>query len=152
MFFSIVVMLIFGFGANAQNKIEPVYNQDITFVANSRIDGAGVGFLLDLGRASRACKGFGVCEIVACWLVIYDGKMATPTSNQIITVTGGQKGSEHLTLELNNSLDPTKFDTNFYIDADLTSSGNEAVIKKGTYVLDRSIGKFGGYKIPVIVN
>lgn len=151
MIFSIIVMLIFGFSVNAQNKIEPTYNQDITFITSSKIDGAGIGFLLELGRASRSCRGFGVCHIVACWITIYDGKI-TPTKNQIITSVTGQKGNEYITLELSKSLDSTIFDTTFYIDKDLTPTGNEAVIKKGSYVLDLTIGKFGGYKIPVTVN
>lgn len=130
-------------------KIEPEYGKDVTISDYAKIKGAGIGFLFDLGRASRRCRGFGICDVVAFWIVIYKGP--PPTSNQVVVEIKGEKDDEYLMIQLNNALDSEKFDTNFYVDEDLSSPKNEATIKKGDYALDKSIGDFGGYKIPVTV-
>ena len=148
--FGLIALVMFGFVGNAQSTTEPLYGKDVT-ISNSNLGkSAGVGFLLDLGRSSRHCRGFGICDVVAFWIVIYKG--APPTSNQVVVDVKGEKGNEFLLVELNNSLNPLDFDTNLYVDSDLKSIDNEAVIKRGTYKLDSTIGNFGGYKIPVTSN
>jgi hypothetical protein len=148
--FGLIATIMFSLNTNAQTtKSEPVYGKDVTISSSNKIKGAGVGFLLDLGRASRKCRGFGVCDVVAFWIVIYKG--APANSNQLVADIKGEKGGEYLLLELNTPLNSEIFDTNFYIDNDLTSKENQATITKGIYSLDPSIGNFGGYKIPVSV-
>lgn len=129
-------------------KKEPEYGTDVT-LSDSKVKGVGVGFLFELGRASRRCRGFGICDVIAFWVVIYKGPK--PTSHQLVAEIKGEKGKEYLLLELNNHLNSKEFDTDFYVDDDLSSSKDEATIKKGIYALKDSIGNFGGYKIPVTV-
>lgn len=52
-------------------------------------------------------------------------------------------------IELSESFDETKFDTNFYVDGNIMSKDGTITFVGGVYALDKSIGKFGGYKIAV---
>jgi len=146
----LIATVMFSFVASAQtDKSEPNYGSDVTVSTSNLKKGIGVGFLIDIGRASRHCRGFGFCEVVLFWVDIYKG---VPTSsNQIVVDIKGEKEDLYVLLVLDNELDSDKFDTNFYIDTDLISKNKEATIIKGAYFLDKSIGKYGGYKIPVTV-
>jgi hypothetical protein len=149
MLFGLIATFMMSFNGNAQTtKVEPEYGTDIT-LSDYKVNGGGVGFLFDLGRASKRCRGFGICDVVAFWIVIY--KQVEPKNNQLSVGIKGEKGKEYIMLQLNNNLDPTKFDTNFYIDQDIITN-KDITVKKGTYNIDKTIGAFGGYKIPVTIN
>ena len=136
---------MFSFIGNAQTtRTEPEYGSDVK-ISNSVVGKtAEIGFLIDIGRASKHCRRFGFCDVVLFWIVIYKG--APANANQIVLDIKGESGNQYLLIELNDRLDPNKFDTNFYVDNNLTSKNNEATIIKGIYKLDSLIGKYGGYK------
>lgn len=148
--FCFLFSILFALEGNAQlTKPEPVYGTDVTIAEFNKV-GGGVGFLFEIGRASRGCRGWGICDVIAFWIVIYKGAPVTQT--QAISYVEGIKGNEHIIIKINNKLDENKFDSNFYLDKDLLSTDRKATIKKGIYKLDNSIGSFGGYKIPVNIN
>ncbi|MDO5616776.1 MAG: hypothetical protein Q4G16_11330 [Cruoricaptor ignavus] len=125
----------------------------------SKIDGGGVGFEFSLGRQSRNCNGFGVCQLTAFWVEIY--KTSTPlksdskftgviTKNKLFTESG--KSSEvgyNAFLVLENKIDKSLFNTDFYIDKDINVD-NKYIVKEGVYLLDETLGDYGGYKLDVI--
>jgi hypothetical protein len=148
--FGLIATVMMSVSGNAQTKAEPEYGTDVTISEYNKVaGGGGVGFLFEIGRASKYCRRVGICDVVAFWIVIY--KQVAPTGNQLSVGIKGEKGNEYITLQLNNHLDPTKFDTTFYVDQDIKSN-KDITIKKGAYEIDNSIGAFGGYKIPVTVN
>ncbi|WP_419868202.1 hypothetical protein [Chryseobacterium sp. CT-SW4] len=115
------------------------------------IDGGGVGFAFDLGRASRNCFGFGVCRLAAFWITIIWTKDATRANypyTGLIRENYDDPTKYAAYIELNNAMDPNQFDTSFYVDQDIDVN-NEYVIKAGVYQLDNSIGEYGGYELEV---
>ncbi|AFR35934.1 hypothetical protein [Riemerella anatipestifer] len=127
----------------------------------SKIDGGGAGFSFILGRQSRNCNGFGVCEVTAFWIEIYtrsvnSDKLARSTDKftGLITKSSSTVGelndSEYCALlVLENKIDETKFNTSFTVDKDVYVE-DKYVIKRGVYPLDKSIGENGGYKLDVV--
>ncbi|MCJ7934712.1 MAG: hypothetical protein MUW56_14065 [Chryseobacterium sp.] len=98
------------------------------------------------GRASKSCAGWGLCNFQSCWfckLGKYTGKVEV----------------DEFTMEgfLYVALDPTdatqaqaiKTQETFFVDQDINNSN--AVVYKGEYKFDASIGNYGGYQIPVTV-
>lgn len=118
--------------------------------------GIGAGFEFRLGRKSRNCEGFGVCELTAIWIEIYgkeNEKLSESDYTGIITKTNNiifQDNSEEygaflfLAEEINNE----KFNTTLVIDEDIRVNNNY-IVKKGSYQLDKRLGDFGGYKLDV---
>ncbi len=67
--------------------------------------------------------------------------------NEITTMLKNINNQYFIFLKLDNYLDPSVYDTNFYIDENITHEN--ITINNGIFVLDNTIGEFGGYKIPV---
>lgn len=73
-------------GGNDLQDPKEITKADVSFVNYSKllkersltsrmeVDGGGVGFEFTLGRKSRDCRGFGVCELTAFWIEIYGKK------------------------------------------------------------------------------
>ncbi|WP_292008543.1 hypothetical protein [Chryseobacterium sp.] len=116
------------------------------------IDGGGVGFAFDLGRASKGCMGFGVCRLAAFWITIIWNKDATRANypyTGLIRESYSDPSKYAAYIELNNTMDPNQYDTSlFYVDEDIDVN-NKYVIKAGVYQLDNSIGDYGGYELSV---
>lgn len=123
---------------------------------SAMIDGGSVGFEFTIGRKSRGCQGFGICELTAFWIEIYGKEkdklsesdytgIITKTNNIIFQDNGEEYGAFlFLAEEINNE----KFDTTLVIDEDIRVNNNY-IVKKGLYQLDKRLGDFGGYKLDV---
>lgn len=164
---------------NDLTKVEPTKN-DVSFIGYSkiiksypklkqqpfgtsskndlRVDGVNVGFEFELGRKSRNCHGFGLCELSAFWIDIYSDKgdkiiskenkstgVITKTSNIVFEDNGNEYGAF---LFLANNVDDEKFDMTLVIDEDIRVN-NQYIVKKGSYHLDERLGDFGGYQLGV---
>jgi len=105
-----------------------------------------VDFTFTLGRKSKRCQGFGVCEIVFLGLVIIEGPEKPKAS-----IEETERGDFVAKFFLTEGINPPEEDTNLYIDEDMTESydGYEYTIKAGVYPLDINLGEFGGYLISV---
>lgn len=125
-------------------------------INNIEIDGGGVGFEFILGRKSRNCHGFGICEVSAFWIDIWESKdeklsennftgLITKTSNLSVKYLNSNEYSAFLFLakEIDN-----RYDTAFIIDEDVFVD-KRYIIKKGIYLLDDTLGKYGGYQLNV---
>ncbi|RZJ48744.1 MAG: hypothetical protein EOO44_19970 [Flavobacterium sp.] len=117
----------------------------------SKVDKASVSFTFRLGRVSKNCGGFGVCELSALGVTIVEGPVKITVTHNLDSETPdfALKGSYELnSAEQLDGLD----DTTFYVDQDFYSSdqdGVKYVFHKGEYTYDPTIGKFGGYAIQV---
>ncbi len=140
------------------NELEdPVYGEDFTFTAKVAPPNEGVSIItvnIDLHRPNpRRCLscqcGLGVCQIQVCIPGCPKG-----SSNFQFEISQEELITDpSLTFELNNPLDK-KFDTNFYVNVDQVAFDNEGTsykIPEGIYPIDYSIGDFGGYTIPFIM-
>lgn len=116
--------------------------------------GGGVGFSFILGRKSKNCAGFGVCELVAFWIDIYtknQNEEDLPFSGVIIerNSANGKVVDADAYLELAIDVNDEEYDTNFYVDEDIYFNNNQYVIKSGVYEKDNNYGQYGGYRLNV---
>ena len=135
----------------AQEEITTNKYQEKSTLSQTMKGKGSVSFTFRLGRASKNCAGFGICELSALGVTIVEGPVK-------ITVTHSfdedapdfeLKGTYKL-----NSAEELKGleDTTFYVDQDFYSSdedGVKYVFHKGEYNFDPTIGQFGGYSIDV---
>ena len=106
--------------------------------------GVGVVFSFILGRQSKNCRGFGVCEVIFIGIVIIELPEQPKASFE--ETDEGMFVAKFL---LKEGMSPPEEDTNFYIDRDIIEvyDGHEYTIKEGVYAFDSSLGDFGGYII-----
>jgi len=136
--FSLIATVFFGFIGSAQENLEPVYGDDVTVLSSE----SSTGIFIDLGRPSRRCRGFGIC------IRKPKPKIETELKGNSVNLPIIKTDKEmYILVELNSFFDEKKFDTNFYVDEDITSTEDKLVIIKNIYKLDKTIGKFGGYKV-----
>ncbi len=168
-FLALLTLVMFSCNRNEQYQNEPLQeltSKDISFVNYTKIlnnevlnikvpSGGSVGFEFTLGRKSRNCHGFGICELTAFWVEIYKGGQSENPADSKFTglIIEEEASSESKTaakalLVLDNDIDENTYDTTFYVDEDVYL-GTDYIIMKGEYQLDNSIGNFGGYSIPV---
>lgn len=114
---------------------------------------ASISFTFRLGRASKNCAGFGVCELSALGVSIVEGPIKITVTHSFEDDANdfdlGLKASYLLTSA--NELDGMD-DTTFYVDKDFYSAdkeGTRSIFHKGEYRFDPSLGEFGGYAIDV---
>jgi hypothetical protein len=123
----------------------PEYGKDITLIPISnnqnRLDDESKIVIVKLGRKSRNCVGFGFCRVcVACGDAKFNG-------NNISIPVNEDLDGEYVELHLENELSD-EFDSIIYIDEDLyDEDSGELVLQEGEYLLDNSLGAFGGYII-----
>lgn len=140
LFFIVLISFAMLNVATAQSKLaEPVPGKDVFIEANSTISGSESKIRIDLGRVSRRCKGFGICI----------RKPKTESSDVVTTLEGEGTSDAFAIIYLAKEFDDTTFDTNLYIDEDLKCTDDNFIIAQNIYRLDKSIGKFGGYKIAI---
>lgn len=146
LFVALIATFIYCAESQAQNALkEPTVNIDV-YVKNQVFpEGSTNKMSFRLGRASRSCFRFGVCEIIIFGWTIYNKgtvnlTIESPLSNPFTII------------ELSKELDGTKFDTNFYVDEAIKTKDGKITVVKGIYKLNKSIGKFGGYKVPLVIN
>lgn len=134
--------------SNHQEKNAPSLN---------KIDKGSISFTFRLGRVSRDCGGFGVCELSAVGVTIVQGPVHITVSHNLdpdapdFSLNGAYKLNSAEELDAAGELNGDG-DTTFYIDQDFYSSdedGDKYLFHKGAYKFDPSIGEFGGYPIDV---
>lgn len=115
------------------------------FESNSQQKGGG-GFevVLDIGRPSRGCIGFGVCNLTI-GIVIISHKLDENQATALWVENGNQDFAQ---LELEAPL-PSGLSTNIIIEQDVVDSNSGYYIPAGTYSLNSNIGNFGGYLLPL---
>ncbi len=100
------------------------------------------------GRKSKKCNGFGICELVAFGFTIIE---LPPKPEELkANVYESDDGNYFAELILNELYDSE--DTTFYVDEEILASdenANQYIIKAGNYVLDSSMGEYGGYSIDI---
>jgi len=163
-FFSLII--IFGSlnSCNTDNQtglLDPIYGKDFTLSSPSNnVSGKSesqnfigiIDIIINIHRPKRNCTaGLGICEIRICIpecasQKMDNGSVEIKLKSSALANKGTSLG-DFFELELDNVLVP-EFDTTFYLDEDMVDNG--FLIPKGTYDIDYSIGKFGGYKIPII--
>jgi len=112
---------------------------------------SSISFTFRLGRVSKNCGGFGVCELSALGVTIVEGPIKITVTHSFDEETPDFGLRASYALNSANDLDGLE-DTTFYVDQDFYSSDEEGVryvFQKGEYHFDPTIGKFGGYAIDV---
>lgn len=149
------MIAILAVGCSERTEVIPAMESDMTNHTNEEIiakangkPGVVASFIFTLGRQSRDCKGFGVCEVVFLGIAIIEmpDKPEEKVAEIIASETGDLMGiyllDEPLELE----------DDNFYIDTDFTESdeeGNRYMIMSGIYEFNPELGNYGGYQFDV---
>lgn len=109
--------------------------------------GIGGGIVIDLGRPSKGCKGFGVCEITI-GITIYD-YTNHKKPNQAYALWIEENNNEFAKLELAEPI-ASNLSTELIVENDVVDPTGEYYIPSGSYNLDSSIGTYGGYLLPLI--
>jgi len=122
------------------NLKSPVYGKDITI---SSISNNGEGnrdlIVITLGRKSRNCFGFGVCEVCIGCTPISQENMIPATINNNSTL------GNYFEFYLDAPLSP-EFDSNIYIDENIYNEDTgELILEQGVYPLNSTLGNFGGF-------
>lgn len=107
-------------------------------------------FEFSIGRESRGCKGFGVCDFE--WFPGF--KVSKGDVYERAEVWKYEDGTYDLEFYVDEEVsDPTDPSLNIVVDNDLVSGAmpdnTVLYIKAGTYAFDPSLGDHGGYNIPV---
>lgn len=110
-----------------------------------------VSFSFRLGRVSKRCAGFGICELSALGVTIVEGPIKVTVTHSLDPQVPDFQLKGYY--ELNSAEDLKDLDdTTFYVDQDFYSADEDGVryvFHKGEYTLDPTIGKYGGYAIDV---
>ena len=112
-------------------------------------NGGVLTFTMDIGRKSRGCRGFGICQLSAFGIEI----VSLPTS-PMGRIIKNDNGIYQARIDLNAKVDDNSFDTIFYIDEDIIVPymGKIYTFKKGEYNLQYTDdSEFGSYFITVDV-
>lgn len=127
-------------------------NQVENTLVSRNPDGAGASFTFRLGRASKNCAGWGICELSAAGIVIVKGpKKILKLEHSFEEETPPFQMDAYYRLDSTDELNGLD-DTTFYVDQDFYTTdeeGNNFIIHRGEYSFDPSIGEFGGYAIHV---
>lgn len=121
-------------------------NQDETSVVSAKVD-IIIGFYFtwdDWGRKKYKCNGSGLCNFRIETIEISIGKNAPINKNS--------KGELFVTIPVDKDLKFEDSMKNLYIDENLFSKGPDDklyMVPEGVYQINTSIGKFGGYILPI---
>ena len=93
------------------------------------------------------CKGWGLCDYSDCWFCDTGDKY----SGKVIVDKDTKKG--YLVIELDitdpQSKDAVQNKSVFTVGADINNKNS--ILYKGQYAFDPTVGKYGGYKVPIAV-
>ncbi|WP_298767321.1 hypothetical protein [uncultured Polaribacter sp.] len=98
---------------------------------------------LTIGRRSKGCRKIGICKVKEVAITVE----ASKSSNDLTFSTQEINGQNYVILALASELNSEDFDTNFYVDEDITDEESGIVVPKGIYNLDYTVGNYGGYKV-----
>ncbi|PYE78632.1 hypothetical protein DFQ11_1255 [Winogradskyella epiphytica] len=152
------------FSCESDEAIQNVDNQETNIVSEINAKSGPVKFKVyfatwdEWGRSSKDCKGWGLCNYTSCWFCcidenedIVDCNTSQSVDNSGTITINPITNLGHLVIELNPSVtiqnDAIVNQKTFYIDNDIITT--DAIVHKGDYSFDSSIGLFGGYSIDV---
>ena len=118
---------------------------------SSNMKKSSISFTFRLGRVSKNCGGFGVCELSALGVTIVEGPIKITVTHSFDEDAPDFELKATYKLNSSEELEGLE-DTTFYVDQDFYSSdedGVKYVFHKGEYSFDPTIGEFGGYAINV---
>ncbi|WP_018675308.1 hypothetical protein [Riemerella columbina] len=128
-------------------------------------NGVDAGFEFILGRKSRGCRGFGICEVTMIWIDIWNSKdtlKSDGSANKFKGVIVKNKNTKtDNTKNLNNvgsvytgyvildhEIQIEGFDSTLYVDEDIIFD-NKYIIKSGAYPLSKKLGNYGGFELNI---
>jgi len=108
----------------------------------------------EFGRASKDCKGWGLCNFNDCWFCctdemenIVDCEFQSIIMNSALIIIDEESNSGSFIFKLNpkDSIQNVaiKEGLTFYIDDDIKSES--FVLYKGEYLFNKHVGNYGGY-------
>lgn len=115
--------------------------------------GGNVSFTFRLGRVSKNCAGWGICELKAFGAQIVGPKVTISLDPKQPPFDDSELNTHkaYYEFETGNELDGLD-DTTFYVDENFyvtDDEDNSFKIHQGEYDFDPSIGEFGGYFLKV---
>mgnify|MGYP003303677624 FL=1 len=173
-FYAIISGLIFALYSCSKDEDETLYNEvskdnyplhssnDIYYeTSDDQIDinnpsergSVTVGFYFtwdEWGRKKYDCRGAGLCNFR---LVTIEIQISLKSENYAI-VYADNRNSYYVDLPIDEKIVFENNDKLFYIDEDLYAKapdGNTYKLPAGIYSLNKSIGKMGGYRLPLQV-
>ncbi|USL96005.1 hypothetical protein D1J36_002530 [Riemerella anatipestifer] len=128
-------------------------------------NGMGAGFEFVLGRKSRDCHGFGICEVTMIWIDIWNSKDTLKSNGTTNTFKGVIVKNKNIQSEninnfknddriytgyviLDDKIQIEGFDTTLYVDEDINVN-NKYIIKSGAYPMIKKLGDYGGYELRI---
>lgn len=124
--------------------------------------GINIGiFSVRIARPSTGCRrGFGFCDFV--WFPKQHNKdvdilLEKHSEYRSFNIKSDSEGNKFVDLELAekptgvnlNKLQPLVIEEQLEGFNSINNKENELIVSKGSYSFDRSVGKFGGYRIPL---
>lgn len=128
----------------------------------SNASGINIGiFSVRIARPSTGCKrGFGFCDFV--WFPKLHNKdvdilLEKHSEYSSFNIKSDSEGNKFVDLELAekptgvnlNKLQPLVIEEQLEGFNSINNKENELIVSQGSYSFDRSVGKFGGYRIPL---
>ena len=97
--------------------------------------------------------GIGICEINICVPSCVTGGTGVSTAVLSDTYDSNNSINYGYVLLPIESAPPSPGDLSFHVESDITQSANgqDFTFQQGVYPYDSTIGNFGGYTIPVII-
>ncbi len=102
------------------------------------------------GRASRDCKGWGLCNFYDCWNCNIDNKNGK-YQGKVLFDDITREGFLIIELDILDDIQKYAIENNeiFSIDEDINNPNS--ILHKGQYQFDSTIGLHGGYKINITI-
>lgn len=143
-----ILSLLFFVTISCYDENDNVHEETIAIFKNNfensyyQRGGGGFEIVIDLGRPSRGCRGFGVCELTI-GITIISHRL---NSNQVAALKVQSNNKEFAQLELDA---PIIGSSDLIVENDVIDYNSNIYIPAGTYSLNSSIGSFGGYLLPL---
>lgn len=100
------------------------------------------------GHASANCGGWGLCRYSDCWFC-----NAPDNARKARVEFDADTNEGNLFIELNPAVpieqEAITRNSIFYVDGDIDNPNS--VLHGGKYALDATVGKYGGYRIPITI-
>lgn len=124
--------------------------------------GAHLGIVrLTLGRASRNCFGFGICDAEwfpgwsEWWDEITSSHKEASIEGLLVVDEYGREAIELKLAELPKGFSPEELSMMVDKKLEMPNSGENAfnpgkIVEKGVYEFSEEVGNFGGYRIPIV--
>ncbi|HLW14939.1 MAG TPA: hypothetical protein VKX30_05535 [Flavobacteriaceae bacterium] len=103
--------------------------------------------IIDIAKPRNDCKdGLGVCRICLICGPVKDNP------REIVARMIEEEEGDFVLLELNKEILDNEYDTTLVIEENVYDESTGSYLLIGKYELDKEMGAFGGYKIPIKIN